>query len=281
MRMKVCEPQELRKLFLDFFQAKGHTVIPSAPVVPQNDPSVLFTTAGMHPLVPYLLGEDHPGGRRVVDIQKCVRTNDIDDVGDNRHLTFFEMMGYWSFGDYFKEQAISQTFEFLTGTLGIDPHTVYVSVFRGDDDVRRDDESIAAWRAAFRSHATVPIEAEFEDDVFKFGGTAKIFAYGRDKNWWQAGDIGPAGPDTELFVDTEPDAAQQAKHAKWQGESGSTTECHINCDCGRFIEICNNVFMQFNGLGGGRYEPLAQKNVDMGMGFERLPHVHARAEQRV
>ncbi len=192
--MKIYEPQPLRELFLNFLQSKGHTVIPSAPVVPQNDPSILFTTAGMHPLVPYLLGEDHPGGRRVADIQKCIRTNDIDEVGDNRHLTFFEMMGYWSFGDYFKEQAVEQTFEFLTGGkfLDIDPATVYVSVFRGDDYVPRDDVAIEAWRKAFRSHATKPIEAEFEDDVFKFGGNAKIFAYGRDKNWWQAGETGPA-----------------------------------------------------------------------------------------
>jgi alanyl-tRNA synthetase len=272
--MKIHEPQPLRELFLKFLQAKGHTIIPSAPVVPQNDPSILFTTAGMHPLVPYLLGEEHPGGKRVADIQKCIRTNDIDEVGDNRHLTFFEMMGYWSFGDYFKEQAISQTFEFLTGSgqLDIDPATVYVSVFRGDDDVPRDDVAIEAWRKVFRSHATKPTEAEFEDDVFKFGGNAKIFAYGRDKNWWQAGDTGPAGSDTELFVDTEhglPDSAR-VKHEKWQGETGSLLDCHINCDCGRFIEICNNVFMEFNGLGGGKYEPLSQKNVDMGMGFERL-----------
>ena len=270
--MKVYESQQLRDLFLRFLEKKGHTVIPSAPVVPQNDPSVLFTTAGMHPLVPYLLGEAHPGGTRVADIQKCIRTTDIDDVGDNRHLTFFEMMGYWSFGDYFKDQAIEQTFEFLTsaGALDIDPRTIYVSVFRGDDDVPRDLESIEAWRRAFRSHAAQPIEAEYEDDVLAFGGTKRIFAYGRSKNWWQAGETGPAGPDTELFVDTEPDPQLQAMHARWQGETGSTEACHINCDCGRFIEICNNVFMQFNGLGGGKYEPLAQKNVDMGMGFERL-----------
>ncbi len=266
--------QQLREKFLNFFKSKGHTIIPSAPVVPQNDPTVLFTTAGMHPLVPYLLGEDHPGGKRVTDVQKCVRTTDIDDVGDNRHLTFFEMLGNWSFGDYFKNESIAWSFEFLTSDNGVnfDPKNIYVTVFEGDSDVPRDDEAIEAWKKAFASHSTNPIQAELSENIYDFGGNKKIFPYDRSKNWWQAGETGPAGPDTEIFVDTEGSLPENmhVKHAHWVTATGSTEQCHVNCDCGRFIEIWNNVFMQFNGLGGGKYEPLAQKNVDTGMGFERL-----------
>jgi alanyl-tRNA synthetase len=269
--------QELRDKFLNFFESKGHKVIPSASLVPENDASVLFTTAGMHPLVPYLLGEKHPGGTRVVDVQKCVRTTDIEDVGDNRHLTFFEMLGNWSFGDYFKDEAISWSFEFLTGKewLNLDPQHLYVTVFEGDADVPRDDEAIAAWKKAFAGHATKPIQAELSENIYDFGGTKKIFAYNRDKNWWQAGDKGPAGPDSEMFVDTEGMFPEnmRVKHAK----SGIKEECHVNCDCGRFIEIWNDVFMQYNGLGGGQYEPLSQKNVDTGMGLERiLTYLHGQ-----
>lgn len=266
--------QDLREKFLKFFEGKGHTIIPSAPLVPQNDPTVLFTTAGMHPLVPYLLGEKHPSGRRIVDVQKCVRTTDIDDVGDNRHLTFFEMLGNWSFGDYFKEEAIEWSFEFLTSkeNLNLNPKQIFVSVFEGDKDVPRDEEAIAAWKKAFRSHPENPIEAELSEDIYNFGGVNRIFPYGRDKNWWQAGDKGPAGPDTEIFVDTEFNLPTEmvVKHSKWQELTGSNERCHINCDCGRFIEIWNNVFMQYNGLGNGEYQPLAQKNVDTGMGLERV-----------
>jgi alanyl-tRNA synthetase len=266
--------QQLREKFLNFFESKGHTIIPSAPVVPQNDPTVLFTTAGMHPLVPYLLGEDHPGGKRVADVQKCIRTTDIDDVGDNRHLTFFEMLGNWSFGDYFKDEAIAWSFEFLTSEKGVnfDPKNIYVTIFKGDADVARDEEAITAWKKAYREHTSNPIEAEVSDDVYSFGGNNKIFPYDRSKNWWQAGDKGPAGPDTEIFVDTEGSLPTEmhVKHAHWTKETGSTEKCHVNCDCGRFIEIWNNVFMQYNGLGDGKYEPLKQQNVDTGMGFERL-----------
>ncbi len=266
--------QQLRQKFLDFFESKGHTIIPSAPVVPQNDPTVLFTTAGMHPLVPYLLGENHPGGKRVADVQKVIRTTDIDDVGDNRHLTFFEMLGNWSFGDYFKDESIAWSFEFLTTENGVDldPGNIYVTIFEGDADVARDDQAITAWKKAFRSHASNPIEAELQEDIYSFGGTSRIFPYPRSKNWWQAGDKGPAGPDTEIFVDIEGSLpeAMHVKHSHWQRETGSAERCHVNCDCGRFIEIWNNVFMQYNGLGDGKYEPLKQTNVDTGMGFERL-----------
>lgn len=265
---------QLRSKFLKFFESKGHTIIPSAPLVPQNDPTVLFTTAGMHPLVPFLLGEQHPGGKRVANSQKCVRTTDIDDVGDNRHLTFFEMLGNWSFNDYFKAESIPWSFEFLTSEQGLllDPENIYVSVFAGDADVPRDDEAIELWKKAFRSHPTKPIAAELSEDIHSFGGVNRIFAYGREKNWWQAGDKGPSGPDTEIFVDTEGGlpAGMHRRHSQWQSQTGSAEECHINCDCGRFIEIWNNVFMQYNGLGNGKYEPLGKHNVDTGMGLERV-----------
>jgi alanyl-tRNA synthetase len=265
---------ELRKNYLTFFKSKGHTVIPSASLVPQNDASVLFTTAGMHPLVPYLLGETHPGGTRVADSQKCVRTTDIDEVGDNRHLTFFEMLGNWSFGDYFKNEAIEWSFEFLTSSawLNINPKNLYVTVFAGDSTAPRDEEAIAAWQRAFAAHSEFPIQAIAQDDIYAFGGVNKVFPYGREKNWWQAGETGPAGPDTEMFIDTEGDLPieMHTKHSQWVAASGLTEDCHMNCDCGRFIEIWNNVFMQFNGLGGGNYEPLAKRNVDTGMGLERV-----------
>lgn len=274
--------QELREKFLKFFESKGHTIIPSASLVPQNDPTVLFTTAGMHPLVPYLLGENHPGGKRVADVQKCVRTTDIDDVGDNRHLTFFEMLGNWSFGDYFKDEAIAWSFEFLTGEqwLNIDPSKLYVSVFAGDAEVPQDSEAVAAWQRAFAAHKTRPINANFSENIYAVadadasvdGSVNKVFPFGREKNWWQAGDKGPCGSDSEMFVDTEADLPQEmkVKHKKWQQQTGSTENCNINCDCGRFVEIWNDVFMQYNALGNGKYEPLPQKNVDTGMGLERV-----------
>lgn len=272
--MNVYSSRELRQKFLDFFAGKGHAVIPSAPVVPQNDPSVLFTTAGMHPLVPYLLGQKHPAGTRLVNVQKCFRTTDIDDVGDNRHLTFFEMLGIWSLGDYFKENAIPWTYEFFTGreNLGFDPSQIYVSVFKGDAEVPADTESIELWKKVFRSGAE-SLEAEFSEDIYAVAendptGKNRIFPYGRGKNWWQAGETGPAGPDTEMFYDTEGNlpSEMRVKHHK----SGIKEKCHINCDCGRFVEIGNDVFMEYNGLGNGKYEKLQRRNVDVGWGFERL-----------
>jgi alanyl-tRNA synthetase len=240
---------ELRQKFLDFFKEKRHAIIPSASLIPENDPTVLFTTAGMHPLVPYLLGEKHPAGARLADVQKCVRTGDIDEVGDNRHLTFFEMLGNWSLGDYFKREAITWSFEFLTSPrwLNLDPEKLYVTVFEGDADAPRDLESVAIWQDAFQTRG---IDAQFNK---------RIFAYPKEKNWWgPAGETGPCGPDTEMFFDTG------RPHDMRFGP-----ECHPNCECGRFIEIWNDVFMEYNKSAAGAFEPLAQKNVDTGMGLER------------
>jgi len=247
---------EIRAKYLEFFRQRGHAVIPSASLVPENDPTVLFTTAGMHPLVPYLLGEAHPMGRRLADAQKCVRTGDIDEVGDNRHLTFFEMLGNWSLGDYFKKEAISWSFEFLTGRewLGLDPRRLYVSVFEGDAVAPRDDESAAIWQEQF---AKAGIDT---------ASPKRVFAYPKSKNWWgPAGQTGPCGPDTEMFYDTLA-LPQPTDHAPgWAGHE----PCHPNCDCGRYVEIWNDVFMQFNKNAEGKYEPLPKPNVDTGMGLER------------
>lgn len=241
---------QVRQKFLDFFKEKGHAIIPSASVVPENDPTVLFTTAGMQPLVPYLTGQKHPMGARLADAQKCVRTDDIDEVGDNRHLTFFEMLGNWSLGDYFKRESITWSFEFLTDEkwLGIDPKKIYITVFEGDADAPRDNESIDIWQALFLVRG---IKAELGD---------RIRAYPKKKNWWgPAGLTGPCGPDTEIFYDT--------------GKSHDLAfgaECHQNCDCGKFVEIWNNVFMEYEKQADGTFKPLAQKNVDTGMGLERI-----------
>ncbi len=231
--------EQLRKLYLDFFAGKGHAVIQSASLIPENDPTVLFTTAGMHPLVPYLLGAKHPMGTRLTDVQKCVRTGDIDDVGDASHLTFFEMLGNWSLGDYFKKEAIEFSYEFLTSPkyLGLDPEKLAVSVFAGEEGIPRDEESFEYWR-----NMGIPAE--------------RIFFLPRENNWWgPAGQTGPCGPDTEMFIirDKEP----------------CGPDCSPACDCGRYLEIWNDVFMQYNKTAEGKYEPLAQKNVDTGMGLER------------
>ncbi|MEI7512824.1 MAG: alanine--tRNA ligase [Candidatus Uhrbacteria bacterium] len=241
---------QIRQKFLDFFREKGHAIIPSASVVPENDPTVLFTTAGMQPLVPYLTGQKHAMGTRLADSQKCVRTDDIDEVGDNRHLTFFEMLGNWSLGDYFKRESITWSFELLTDKqwFGIDPHKIYITVFEGDADAPRDEESIGIWQALFQVHG---IKAELGD---------RIRAYPKKKNWWgPAGLTGPCGPDTEIFYDTG------KAHDPAFG-----AECHQNCDCGRFVEIWNNVFMEYEKQADGTFKPLAQKNVDTGMGLERI-----------
>ncbi|MEW6610865.1 MAG: alanine--tRNA ligase [Patescibacteria group bacterium] len=235
--------KELRSKFLDFFASKGHAIIPSASLIPEHDPTVLFTTAGMHPLVPYLLGETHPKGKRIANVQKCIRTTDIDAVGDQWHLTFFEMLGNWSLGDYFKKEAIVWSWEFLTHPrwLGIDPERLAVSIFAGDRDAPRDDEAEQFWL-----NVGVPKNC--------------IFTYPKEKNWWgPAGETGPCGPDTEMFYDT------RRPHDPRFGK-----ECHPNCDCGRWTEIWNDVFMQFNKQADGAYVPLRQKNVDTGMGLERV-----------
>ena len=229
---------ELRRLYIEFFKVKGHAEISGAPLVPQNDPTVLFTTAGMHPLVPYLLGAKHPAGTRLVNYQKCIRTVDIDNVGDSSHLTFFEMLGNWSLGEYFKEEAIRMSWEFLTSPdwLGIDPGSLSVTVFAGDEDVPPDEESAAMWKCL-----GVPDE--------------RIYRLGRADNWWgPAGETGPCGPDTEMFVDT--------------GIPGSE-ESRPGVSDGKYLEIWNDVFMEYNKLPDGRFERLARQNVDTGMGIER------------
>lgn len=255
---------QVRQLFLDFFASKGHAILPSASLLPENDPTVLFTTAGMQPLVPYLSGNPHPMGRRLVDVQKCLRTDDIEEVGDNRHLTFFEMLGNWSLGDYFKREAIGWSFEFLTDKrwLGLNPEKIYVTVFEGDHDAPRDEESIGIWQALFEVHgiaAHVGVAHQDEPAQGKVG--ARIFTYPKKKNWWPGATMkGLCGPDTEIFYDTG------KEHV-----AGFDVVCNPNCDCGRFVEIWNNVFMQFNRVvEGGALEVLPSKNVDTGMGLERM-----------
>ena len=250
--------QELRLKFLNFFESKGHAIIPSASLVPnETDASTLFTTAGMHPLVPYLLGAEHPGGKRVANVQKCVRTGDIDDVGDNRHLTFFEMMVNWSFGDYFKKEAISWSFEFLTDKekgLGLDPKRLYVTVFKGEDGIPRDEEAISIWKETFQK-AGMDVAVAGEDGIVQ--GDVRIIPLGKDDNSWIAGATGPCGGDTEMFYDTRPE------EGKLEGNFSELV------DTFRLIEVWNDVFMEFNKTAEGKYEKLAKPNVDTGMGVER------------
>lgn len=228
---------EIRNKYLNYFKRHGHAVIPSAPLIPENDPSVLFTTAGMQPLVPYLLGEKHPEGTRLTDFQKCLRTNDIDEVGDNRHLTYFEMLGNWSLGDYFKEESIAMSFEFLTKELGIPAEKLSVTCFAGDDDCQRDEVTASCWKKA-----GIP-----ED---------RIYYFGKDDNWWIAGEEGPCGPDTEMFYDT--------------GKPKCSENCNPSCGCGKYVEIWNNVFMEFFKTKDGKYTKLKRHNVDTGLGLERM-----------
>ncbi len=232
--------KEIRSKYLKFFNEKGHAIIDSASVIPENDPTVLFTTAGMHPLVPYLLGEPHPEGKRLTDVQKCIRTGDIDEVGDDTHCTFFEMLGNWSLGDYFKKEAIAWSFEFLTSKewLGLPKDKLYFTVFEGNEDAPRDEEAFNYWRE-------VGVEADH------------IFFLSKEHNWWgPAGQTGPCGPDTEMFIDT--------------GKEKCCPECNPSCGCGKYVEIWNDVFMQYNKMADGKFEPLKQKNVDTGMGVERI-----------
>ena len=237
--MRNLSSRELRQLYLDFFRSKGHAVIPSAPLIPENDPTVLFTTAGMHPLVPYLMGQKHPAGTRLTDVQKCVRTVDIDEVGDTSHCTFFEMLGNWSLGDYFKKESIGWSWEFLTDEkwLGIPKEKLSFTCFEGDADAPRDTVSHDRW---------VEMGAD----------PSHIVYLPKKNNWWgPAGLTGPCGPDTEIFYDT--------------GRPACGPDCKAGCDCGKYLEIWNNVFMEYNKVGEGKFEPLAQKNVDTGMGLDR------------
>jgi alanyl-tRNA synthetase len=225
-------------MYVNFFEEKGHKVIASASLLPENDPTVLFTTAGMHPLVPYLLGESHPKGRRLTAVQKCLRTVDIDEVGDDTHLTFFEMMGNWSLGDYFKKESISMSYDFLTNVLNIPIERIAVTIFEGDLTVPRDTESETIWK----------------DKGLK---QSQIYCYGREENWWgPAGQTGPCGPDTEIFYD--------------MGKPKCSEHCGPACKCGKYVEIWNNVFMQFKKEVDGSFTELQQKNVDTGMGLERI-----------
>ena len=231
--------EELRKKYISFFESKGHVRISGKSLLPDNDPTVLFTTAGMHPLVPYLMGETHPAGTRLTDYQKCIRTGDIDAVGDPSHLTCFEMLGNWSLGDYFKEDAIRFSYEFLTSKeyLGLPPEKLSVTVFAGEDDVPRDDESAAIWESL-----GIPRE--------------RIHFMPRSDNWWgPAGETGPCGPDTEMFIDT--------------GKAACSEDCKPGCHCGKYIEIWNDVFMQYNKQKDGSFAKLDRKCVDTGMGLER------------
>ena len=231
--------KELIKAYLEFFKGKKHAIIPGASLVPENDPTVLFTTAGMHPLIPFLMGQPHPLGKRLANVQKCIRTGDIDEVGDAHHLTFFEMLGNWSLGDYFKKDAIEWSFEFLTSKkwLDIPAEKLSVTVFAGDADAPKDDESAKIWQSI-----SIPKE--------------RVFYLPKADNWWgPAGLTGPCGPDTEMFIDT--------------GKKACSNKCKPGCSCGKYVEVWNDVFMQYNKTKEGKYELLRQKNVDTGMGVER------------
>lgn len=230
--------QELREAYVEFFKKRGHAYIRSASLVPENDPTVLFTTAGMHPLVPYLLGQKHPEGKRLVNYQKCIRTGDIDEVGDSSHLTFFEMLGNWSLGDYFKEESIAFSYAFLTEVLKLRIEQISITAFEGEGTIPRDEETADIWHKA-----GIPKD--------------QIYFYGRSENWWgPAGQTGPCGPDTEIFFD--------------DGRPKCCPDCGPACRCGKFTEIWNNVFMEYFKDAEGNFSPLEHKNVDTGMGLERV-----------
>ncbi len=235
---------ELRQAFLNFFAERGHRIIPSASLVPENDPSALFTSAGMHPLVPYLLGEIHPFGKRLADVQKCLRTDDIEEVGDISHNTFFEMLGFWSLGDYWKQDSLRWTLEWFTRVLGLEQERISVTVFAGDSDAPQDDEAVQIWL-----ESGIPHE--------------RIYLLPKKDNWWPpVGKTGPCGPDSELFYDT--------------GRLSHGPDCQPGCACGKYIEIGNNVFMQYNKTEEGAYVPLKQRNIDVGIGLERTLCVHQK-----
>lgn len=262
--------QELRQKYLDFFRSKGHVIVPSSLLVPENDPTTLFTGSGMQPMVPYLLGEKHPLGTRIVDAQKCFRAQDIEEVGDNRHTTFFEMLGNWSFGDYFKQEQVAWMFEFLTKEIRLDPKNIYVTVFRGNErlGIPRDSKAVDFWKKEF---AQVGIEAKDIDFAERNGmQEGRIFYYDEKKNWWsRVGVPGqmpvgePGGPDSEMFWDFG-----QELHLH-ENSPFKDEPCHVNCDCGRFLEIGNNVFMQYVKTEKG-FELLPKGNIDFGGGLERM-----------
>ncbi|MWB96977.1 alanine--tRNA ligase-related protein [Agromyces seonyuensis] len=269
-RAQPLTADDIRSAFLELMVERGHVVIPRAPLVPHDDPTTLFTGSGMQPLLPYLLGAEHPAGRRLADSQTCLRVQDIDEVGDNRHTTFFEMLGNWSLGDYFKQEQIPQVWEFLTGRVGLDPHRIYVSCFSGDPEhgIPKDEESAAIWTGLFAAAGatTDQVDLGTEEHAAAVGtGGARIAFYSK-KNWWCRGGkaedmpIGePGGPDTEMFY-----LFPQIAHDPAFGE-----HCHQNCDCGRFIELGNSVFMEYRRAADG-FEPLPRRNVDYGGGLARI-----------
>ena len=243
--MKDLKYNEIRSKYLDFFKKKGHAEIPSAPLVPEDDPSVLFVNAGMFPLVPFLMGEKHPKGTRLTNSQRCIRTGDIDEVGNKFHCTSFEMLGNWSLNDYFKEDALRYTLEFFVKELGLDINNIYASVFGGEDNIPEDEVSISVWKNLFKEYA---IDA-------KVGKRERIQKFGKKENWWGLDSGGPCGPDSEIFYDT--------------GQEPCGEDCNVSCNCGKYIEIGNNVFMEYL-KEGGNLKPLGRHNVDFGGGLERI-----------
>ena len=238
--------EEMRLMYVKFFEERGHKEIASASLIPEHDPSVLFTTAGMHPLVPYLLGERHPMGKRLVSVQKCIRTDDIEEVGDGFHHTYFEMLGNWSLGDYFKEESIKMSYTFLTEAVGIPIDKLAVTVFEGSEEIPKDNDAYRIWKRMGLS-----------DD--------QIYYYGMEENWWgPAGETGPCGPDTEIFYD--------------MGTDFCGDDCGPACNCGKFVEIWNNVFMQYNKLPDGSFAMLEQRNVDTGMSLERILAIYNKMD---
>jgi alanyl-tRNA synthetase len=265
--------KDVRNRYLKFFEQKEHAIIDPAPLVLPNDPTTLFTSSGMQPLVPFLMGKEHPEGTRLVDVQPVIRTGDIEEVGDNRHLTFFEMIGNWSLGDYFKAEQLAWIFDFYTNKdtgLGLDPNRLYVTVFEGDGQIEKDFTSIDIWKNIFESVGITAEEAVSPDSIW-FHNNGRIFAYSAKKNWWSrsgtpdempVGEIG--GPDSEMFYDFGEELGLH-ENSPWKDEP-----CHPNCDCGRFIEIGNSVFIQYKKKEDGTLVELPQKNVDFGGGFERI-----------
>ena len=262
---------EIRSKFLQYMKSKGHAIVPSASLVPENDPTTLFTGSGMQPMLPYLLGQPHPLGKRIADSQKSFRSQDIEEVGDNRHTTFFEMLGNWSFGDYFKKEEIEWMWHFLIEELQLDPKNFYVTCFSGNEalGVPRDTFSTEVWQRLFKEKGIEALVSDTPEKGMKSG--ERIFYYSEKKNWWSRSGVPanmpegePGGPDSEMFYDFDPDGKKQM-HARslWAHES-----CHVNCDCGRFLEVGNNVFMQYKKTANG-FEELPQMNVDHGSGLER------------
>ncbi|PIY80546.1 MAG: alanine--tRNA ligase [Candidatus Pacebacteria bacterium CG_4_10_14_0_8_um_filter_42_14] len=264
-------PDELRLAYLDFMESKKHAIVPSSSIVPENDPTTLFTGSGMQPMITYLLGETHPEGTRIANSQRCFRSQDIEEVGDNRHTTYFEMLGNWSFGDYFKKEQLSWFFEFLTKKVGLDPEKLFVTVFRGNDKlgIGKDTESVKIWQELFAEVGCTVEDVDFSERDGM--GDGRIFYYDETKNWWSRAGVPnnmpagePGGPDSEMFYDF---GAERQLH---ENSEFAKLPCHVNCDCGRFLEIGNSVFMQYLKQADGSFTELPQQNVDFGGGLVRI-----------